>query len=107
MLAVGGYAGHPNDPTGNPADPTCCNGVKPGASNKALEACCDNNVTTPAFREMIVRWYQMGAFHPIFRTHGHRQSGPGMFATGNGASSTNGEPGTLTALWFASTKAYK
>lgn len=86
---IGGYAGHPNDPTGNPSDPTCCTGVKPGAPAAQLEQCCDNNVTTPLFREMIVRWYQMGAFHPIFRSHGHRQSGPGAFADGNGASSTN------------------
>ena len=86
---IGAYAGHPNDPSGNPSDPTCCPGVKLGDSFKALEQCCDNNVTTPLFREMIVRWYQMGAFHPIFRSHGHRQSGPGSFADGNGASSTN------------------
>ena len=26
----------------------------------------------PAFRELIVRWFQFGAFSPIFRLHGHR-----------------------------------
>ena len=28
--------------------------------------------TDPAFRELIVRWFQFGAFSPIFRLHGHR-----------------------------------
>jgi alpha-D-xyloside xylohydrolase len=28
--------------------------------------------TSPEFRELIVRWFQFGAFCPIFRLHGHR-----------------------------------
>jgi alpha-D-xyloside xylohydrolase len=28
--------------------------------------------TDPAFRELIVRWFQFGAFSPLFRLHGHR-----------------------------------
>jgi len=28
--------------------------------------------TSPAFRELMVRWFQFGAFCPIFRLHGHR-----------------------------------
>ena len=28
--------------------------------------------TSPAFRELVVRWFQFGAFCPIFRLHGHR-----------------------------------
>jgi alpha-D-xyloside xylohydrolase len=27
---------------------------------------------SPSFRELIVRWFQFGAFSPIFRLHGHR-----------------------------------
>lgn len=28
---------------------------------------------SPAYRELIVRWFQFGAFCPIFRLHGHRE----------------------------------
>ena len=28
--------------------------------------------TDPAFRELLVRWFQFGAFSPLFRLHGHR-----------------------------------
>ncbi len=28
--------------------------------------------TSPAFRELLVRWFQWGAFLPVFRLHGHR-----------------------------------
>jgi len=30
------------------------------------------DITTPYFRELIVRWFQYGVFCPIFRLHGHR-----------------------------------
>jgi alpha-D-xyloside xylohydrolase len=29
---------------------------------------------SPAFRELIIRWFQYGAFCPIFRLHGHRRT---------------------------------
>jgi alpha-D-xyloside xylohydrolase len=28
--------------------------------------------TSPSFRDLIVRWFQFGAFSPLFRLHGHR-----------------------------------
>lgn len=28
--------------------------------------------SSPAFRELVVRWFQFGVFSPIFRLHGHR-----------------------------------
>jgi alpha-D-xyloside xylohydrolase len=31
------------------------------------------NIYDPQWRELIVRWYQFGAFCPVFRTHGWRQ----------------------------------
>jgi alpha-D-xyloside xylohydrolase len=34
------------------------------------------NVTDPGFRELIVRWFQWGAFCPVFRLHGRRSGGP-------------------------------
>jgi alpha-D-xyloside xylohydrolase len=40
------------------------------------------NLTDPAFRELVVRWFQFGAFSPLFRLHGHRLPAPTDF---NGA----------------------
>lgn len=31
---------------------------------------------SPAFRELVIRWFQYGVFCPIFRLHGHRQPIP-------------------------------
>jgi len=31
------------------------------------------NIQDPVFQELIVRWFQFGAFCPLFRLHGHRQ----------------------------------
>ena len=30
----------------------------------------------PVFQDLIVRWFQFGAFSPLFRLHGHRAGGP-------------------------------
>jgi len=30
----------------------------------------------PTFQDLIVRWFQFGAFSPLFRLHGHRAGGP-------------------------------
>ena len=32
----------------------------------------DGNTQDPVFRQLIVRWFQFGAFCPIFRLHGNR-----------------------------------
>jgi alpha-D-xyloside xylohydrolase len=32
----------------------------------------ENDTNNPAFQELYARWYEYGAFCPIFRTHGHR-----------------------------------
>ncbi|MGC8780385.1 MAG: glycoside hydrolase family 31 protein [Anaerolineae bacterium] len=40
------------------------------------------NIESPYFRELIVRWFQFGAFCPLFRLHGHRQPTAGW--TGGG-----------------------
>ncbi|HZR40590.1 MAG TPA: glycoside hydrolase family 31 protein [Ktedonobacteraceae bacterium] len=34
------------------------------------------NPESPSFRELVVRWFQYGAFCPLFRLHGHRQPVP-------------------------------
>ena len=33
------------------------------------------DITSPSFRELIVRWFQFGVFCPVFRLHGIRQPG--------------------------------
>jgi alpha-D-xyloside xylohydrolase len=30
------------------------------------------NPSDPAFRELVIRWFQFGTFSPLFRLHGHR-----------------------------------
>src|SRR5579871_5649712 len=32
----------------------------------------EDPLADPAFQELYARWYEYGAFCPIFRTHGHR-----------------------------------
>jgi alpha-D-xyloside xylohydrolase len=34
----------------------------------------DGDPESPAFRELIVRWFQYGVFCPVFRLHGHRRT---------------------------------
>ena len=35
----------------------------------------NGDITSPSFRELIVRWFQFGVFCPVFRLHGIRQPG--------------------------------
>jgi alpha-D-xyloside xylohydrolase len=41
----------------------------------------------PSFQQLIVRWFQFGAFCPLFRLHGHRAGGP----PANECGPTNGD----------------
>ncbi len=34
------------------------------------------NVADPAYRELVIRWFQFGAFCPLFRLHGYREPRP-------------------------------
>jgi len=43
--------------------------------------------TSAEFQELIVRWFQFGAFCPLFRLHGHRDGGP----PSNECGPTNGD----------------
>jgi len=38
--------------------------------------------SSPAFQELIVRWFQYGAFCPLFRLHGNRIPGGGVMSGG-------------------------
>jgi alpha-D-xyloside xylohydrolase len=37
------------------------------------------DITSPTFRELIVRWFQYGAFCPLFRLHGYREPSGGSW----------------------------
>ena len=45
------------------------------------------NPSDPVFQDLIVRWFQFGAFCPLFRLHGHRDGGP----PSNECGPTNGD----------------
>ncbi|RPI92784.1 MAG: glycoside hydrolase family 31 protein [Chloroflexi bacterium] len=51
--------------------------------------------TDPAFRELVVRWFQFGAFSPLFRLHGHRLP------------NTDGFAGAANEVWSFGDEAYE
>ncbi|MEZ0069495.1 alpha-D-xyloside xylohydrolase [Streptacidiphilus sp. MAP12-20] len=53
----------------------------------------------PAYRELVVRWFQFGAFCPIFRLHGHREP-----RTSHG---TVGDGGGPNEVWSYGPDAYE
>lgn len=53
------------------------------------------NISSPGFRELIVRWFSWGAFCPIFRSHG-RRSGGAAPATDGGQC---GRTGSGNEIW--------
>jgi len=53
------------------------------------------NPTDPAFRELVVRWFQFGAFSPLFRLHGHRLPTPDDFS------------GAANEIWSFGEEAYE
>jgi alpha-D-xyloside xylohydrolase len=45
----------------------------------------NGDITSPSFRELIVRWFQFGVFSPVLRLHGIRQPGTMIGAEQTGA----------------------
>lgn len=52
------------------------------------------NISSLEFRELIVRWFQWGAFCPLFRNHGRRSGGPAYFDGGR-----CGRTGASNEIW--------
>ncbi|MFD4636097.1 TIM-barrel domain-containing protein [Lentzea sp. NPDC058436] len=52
----------------------------------------------PAYREVLVRWFQYGAFCPLFRLHGNRGSGHGL---------EPGMTGSPNEVWSYGEEAYE
>ncbi len=48
--------------------------------------------TSPAFRELFVRWFQWGAFCPVMRLHGDREPKQEQVGTTGGAACLSGAP---------------
>jgi len=48
--------------------------------------------TSPAFRELFVRWFQWGAFCPVMRLHGDREPKQAQVGTTGGAACLSGAP---------------
>jgi alpha-D-xyloside xylohydrolase len=53
--------------------------------------------TTPYFQELVVRWFQFGAFCPLFRLHGVREPGPLV---------GSGQTGAANEVWSFGEEAY-
>ena len=68
-----------------PAGPQhrACPGSRGGPPTSAGSTSGDP--TTPAYRELIVRWFQFGAFCPLFRLHGIREPGHAVGSDQTGA----------------------
>jgi alpha-D-xyloside xylohydrolase len=54
--------------------------------------------TTEYFRELVVRWFQFGAFCPLFRLHGVREPGPLV---------GSGQTGAPNEVWSFGDEAYR
>ena len=52
------------------------------------------NISSPMFRELIVRWFQWGAFCPLFRNHGRRGGGASVDDSGQ-----CGRTGASNEIW--------
>jgi alpha-D-xyloside xylohydrolase len=54
------------------------------------------NIESPYFRELIVHWFQYGAFCPLFRLHGYREPNDGKYW----------ETGAANEVWSFGDEAY-
>ncbi|MFC5472118.1 TIM-barrel domain-containing protein [Cohnella suwonensis] len=62
------------------------------------------NPNDPAFRELIIRWFQYGAFCPVFRIHGAREPhSPPIGVSGGGLM----ESGAANEVWSYGEGAYE
>jgi alpha-D-xyloside xylohydrolase len=65
------------------------------------------DITSPSFRELIVRWFQFGVFSPLCRLHGFRQ--PAVRAEADHADLPSGadQTGAPNELWSFGHEAYQ
>merc|ERR1711937_118304 len=53
------------------------------------------NIDDPVFQQLIVRWFQWGAFCSIFRLHGKRTGGPSQ----EGGDPACGQTNSANEIW--------
>ena len=58
----------------------------------------NGNISDPSFRELAVRWFQFGAFCPIFRLHGNREGPSDVDVCGHT---------TYNEIWHFGEEAYR
>lgn len=61
------------------------------------------NPEDPAFRELLIRWFQYGAFCPVMRLHGEREPKQPQVGTTGGATCLSGAP---NEVWSFGDEAY-
>ena len=62
------------------------------------------NPDDPAFRELLVRWFQYGAFCPVMRLHGDREPKQPQYGTSGGATCLSG---AANEVWSFGEEAYE
>ena len=62
------------------------------------------DINDPAFRECIIRWFQYGAFCPVFRLHGDREPHSAPIGTTGGGSFGSG---AANEVWSYGEEAYE
>lgn len=73
------------------ADRMCC----PHVRTTDIGGYGGGNIDSPSFRQLIVRWFQWGAFCPLFRNHGARNHGPSQ----EGGNPECGGTGGSNEIW--------
>lgn len=64
---------------------------------------CGQDPKDAAFQELFIRWFQWGAFCPVFRLHGDREPKQPQHGTSGGATCLSGAP---NEIWCYGDEAY-
>ena len=62
------------------------------------------DINDPGFRELLIRWFQWGAFLPVMRLHGYRMPYQPKYGTTGGANCRSGAP---NEIWCFGEEAYE
>jgi alpha-D-xyloside xylohydrolase len=65
------------------------------------------DITSPSFRELLVRWFQFGVFSPLCRLHGFRLPAAGAQTEGTGAPGGADQTGAPNEPWSFGAEVYE